>query len=184
MNHSKPDFSSNEVVTCLYMGENWKLARKEAILISFSLVKILKRLYCRETVCGYISRRFNHLVWSKSSIYNYQRDKEGERERTHDTFEGCTSLSLWMNPAMSWHGAKGFPGGREIKLDPELKPSAAIYASLNLLSSYSRHPVEDDFRPPPPLEPPRQPPWQPLPSGVPAHTSPSLEPSFLTFASK
>lgn len=52
-----------------------------------------------------------------------------------------------MNPAMSWHGTKGFPGGREIKLDPELKPSAAIYASLNLLSSYSRpHPVEDDFR--------------------------------------
>lgn len=48
---------------------------------------------------------------------------------------------------MSWHGAKGFPGGREIKLDLELKPSAAIYASLNLLSSYLHHPVEDDFRP-------------------------------------
>lgn len=29
---------------------------------------------------------------------------------------------------------------------------------------------------------PRQPPWQPLPSAVPAHTSLSLEPSFLTFA--
>lgn len=45
---------------------------------------------------------------------------------------------------MSWHGTKGFPGGREIKLDPGLESSTAIYASLNLLSSTSttrrRHP--------------------------------------------
>ena len=54
-----------------------------------------------------------------------------------------------MNPAMSWHGTKGFPGGREIKLDPGLKPSTAIYASLNLLSSTSTARV-DDFHPPPP----------------------------------
>lgn len=38
---------------------------------------------------------------------------------------------------MSWHGTKGFPGGREIKLDPGLESSTAIYASLNLLSSTS-----------------------------------------------
>ena len=84
-----------------------------------------------------------------------------------------------MNPAMSWHDTKGFPGGREIKLDPELKPSAAIYASLNLLSSYLRHPVEDDFRatattvttPPFRCSQPTQ-----------ALLLLSLEPSFLTFA--
>lgn len=49
---------------------------------------------------------------------------------------------------MSWHGTKGFPGGREIKLDPGLKPSTAIYASLNLLSSTSTVRVDDFHLPP------------------------------------
>lgn len=60
-----------------------------------------------------------------------------------------------MNPAMSWHGTKGFPGGREIKLDPGLKPSAAIYASLNLLSSASMTRRRLPGDPPPPRPVPR-----------------------------
>lgn len=83
---------------------------------------------------------------------------------------------------MSWHGTKGFPGGREIKLDPGLESSTAIYASLNLLSSTSttrrRHPPRFT------LSVAHR---NHLPSDVPARSQPHgglLEASFLTFVSK